>query len=61
MTSKIDGSANICHLQDLPVVAREFGGIEINGPDAREVHVSGQGEDHVWFEDRWMAASLCDE
>jgi hypothetical protein len=22
--------------------------------------VSG-GEDHVWFEDRWMVASLCDE
>jgi hypothetical protein len=20
-----------------------------------------QGEDHVWFEDRWMVASLCDE
>jgi hypothetical protein len=22
------------------------------------VHI---GEDHVWFEDRWMVASLCDE
>jgi hypothetical protein len=21
----------------------------------------GRGEDHVWFEDRWMVASLCDE
>jgi hypothetical protein len=21
----------------------------------------GDGEDHVWFEDRWMVASLCDE
>jgi hypothetical protein len=21
----------------------------------------GSGEDHVWFEDRWMVASLCDE
>jgi hypothetical protein len=20
-----------------------------------------EGEDHVWFEDRWMVASLCDE
>jgi hypothetical protein len=20
-----------------------------------------KGEDHVWFEDRWMVASLCDE
>jgi hypothetical protein len=19
------------------------------------------GEDHVWFEDRWMVTSLCDE
>jgi hypothetical protein len=24
--------------------------------NAREI-----GEDHVWFEDRWMVASLCDE
>jgi hypothetical protein len=46
MTSKIDGSANICHLQDLPVVAQEFGGVEMNGPDAREVHISGQGQVH---------------
>jgi hypothetical protein len=23
-----------------------------------EIQVS---EDHVWFEDRWMVASLCDE
>jgi hypothetical protein len=22
---------------------------------------SVRGEDHVWFEDRWMVASLCDE
>jgi hypothetical protein len=21
----------------------------------------GEPEDHVWFEDRWMVASLCDE
>jgi hypothetical protein len=21
----------------------------------------GAGEDHVWFKDRWMVASLCDE
>jgi hypothetical protein len=21
----------------------------------------GLGEDHVWFDDRWMVASLCDE
>jgi hypothetical protein len=25
---------------------------------ARNRHMS---EDHVWFEDRWMVASLCDE
>jgi hypothetical protein len=24
-------------------------------------HVSVFVEDHVWFEDRWMVASLCDE
>jgi hypothetical protein len=23
--------------------------------------VPKKGEDHVWFEDRWMVASLCDE
>jgi hypothetical protein len=22
---------------------------------------AGDAEDHVWFEDRWMVASLCDE
>jgi hypothetical protein len=23
--------------------------------------VGGVAEDHVWFEDRWMVASWCDE
>jgi hypothetical protein len=23
--------------------------------------IKGEIEDHVWFEDRWMVASLCDE
>jgi hypothetical protein len=23
--------------------------------------IEGEIEDHVWFEDRWMIASLCDE
>jgi hypothetical protein len=23
--------------------------------------IKGKIEDHVWFEDRWMVASLCDE
>jgi hypothetical protein len=23
--------------------------------------ITGESEDHVWFEDRWMVASLCDE
>jgi hypothetical protein len=23
--------------------------------------IKGEIEDHVWFEDQWMAASLCDE
>jgi hypothetical protein len=26
-----------------------------------ERQVDGHAEDHVWFEDRWMVASLCDE
>jgi hypothetical protein len=24
-------------------------------------HQGGEIEDHVWFEDRWIVASLCDE
>jgi hypothetical protein len=28
---------------------------------AKEVEKLGADEDHVWFEDRWMVASLCDE
>jgi hypothetical protein len=30
---------------------------------SRELVMSmmGEFEDHVWFEDRWMVASLCDE
>jgi hypothetical protein len=23
--------------------------------------IKGKIEDHVWFEDRWMVGSLCDE
>jgi hypothetical protein len=23
--------------------------------------IKGEIEDHMWFEDRWMVASLCDE
>jgi hypothetical protein len=23
--------------------------------------IKGEIEDHVWFEDQWMVASLCDE
>jgi hypothetical protein len=23
--------------------------------------IKGEIEDHVWFEDRWMVSSLCDE
>jgi hypothetical protein len=26
-----------------------------------EKHTYIPGEDHVWFEDRWMVASWCDE
>jgi hypothetical protein len=26
-----------------------------------EIAAPGVAEDHVWFEDRWMVASLCDE
>jgi hypothetical protein len=29
--------------------------------DCTSGSVSGTNEDHVWFEDRWMVASLCDQ
>jgi seryl-tRNA synthetase len=31
--------------------------IDFEGVD----EAGGEGEDHVWFKDRWMVASLCDE
>jgi hypothetical protein len=27
----------------------------------RTLAANWEAEDHVWFEDRWMVASLCDE
>jgi hypothetical protein len=40
-----------------------------DGPGVRRAHdlsttawpARFEAEDHVWFEDRWMVASLCDE
>jgi hypothetical protein len=32
-----------------------------NIPWVRGVFSECKSEDHVWFEDRWMVASLCDE
>jgi hypothetical protein len=29
--------------------------------DVSEWEITYKDEDHVWFEDRWMVASLCDE
>jgi hypothetical protein len=26
-----------------------------------DINAVSKVEDHVWFEDRWMVASLCDE
>jgi hypothetical protein len=31
------------------------------GKDVMMIDVDWRHEDHVWFEDRWMVASLCDE
>jgi hypothetical protein len=31
------------------------------GPSTRRPRTVRPSEDHVWFEDRWMVASLCDE
>jgi hypothetical protein len=31
------------------------------GPLAGSMSSTAEAEDHVWFEDRWMVASLCDE
>jgi hypothetical protein len=32
-----------------------------DGPHMSVSVVEKEIEDHVWFEDRWMVASLCDE
>jgi hypothetical protein len=44
------------------------GALNLKGAGAGVLFISPQGEqlkyvfeDHVWFEDRWMVASLCDE
>jgi hypothetical protein len=34
---------------------------ELEAKLAEEYRTVRQLEDHVWFEDRWMVASLCDE
>jgi hypothetical protein len=34
---------------------------EVLGQLQRERSALEGAEDHVWFEDRWMVASLCDE
>jgi hypothetical protein len=31
------------------------------GPLAGSMSSTAEAEDHVWFEDRWMVAFLCDE
>jgi hypothetical protein len=37
-------------------------GIDPNRSQSRGIEeIASLGEDHVWFEDRWMVASLCDE
>jgi hypothetical protein len=30
-------------------------------PILKKLYSTDDDEDHVWFEDRWMVASLCDE
>jgi hypothetical protein len=35
--------------------------MEFGTPNLWLMSVKNDIEDHVWFEDRWMAASLCDE
>jgi adenosylmethionine-8-amino-7-oxononanoate aminotransferase len=38
--------------------------IKVSKPKVNIAHrllVAVPAEDHVWFEDRWMVASLCDE
>jgi hypothetical protein len=40
----------------LPLGARSVESVSVSPPFAQLLF-----EDHVWFEDRWMVASLCDE
>jgi hypothetical protein len=41
--------------------SKEGGSAIMNAPDRRFDDTANKDEDHVWFEDRWMVASLCDE
>jgi hypothetical protein len=62
---------SVMSLLDLPLVsASTFLEGVLASPDSGQVRSSSgshgtlsslQTEDHVWFEDRWMVASLCDE
>jgi hypothetical protein len=36
-------------------------GVLLISPQGEQLKYVLQIEDHVWFEDRWMVASLCDE
>jgi hypothetical protein len=35
--------------------------LELEQKSENKDQLVGAFEDHVWFEDRWMVASLCDE
>jgi hypothetical protein len=44
---------------DMLILKRNNLLLEVN--DGLSLKLEVEGEDHVWFEDRWMVASLCDE
>jgi hypothetical protein len=59
---------SLCHLErrvEPPVVAADAGHLRhpVGRQGARLLQVRARllHEDHVWFEDRWMVDSLCDE
>jgi hypothetical protein len=35
--------------------------LELRSGKKKGARVGASGEDHVWFEDRWMVASVCYE
>jgi hypothetical protein len=54
-------SKDTSHVKLLTSESTQNKGVVDSKVQATIADVKGKGEDHVWFEDRWMVASLCVE